>query len=492
MIRVSDHPKKRFNISNKFALYQKQINKQKHDKHHVFSNLDLNYTKHIDQLKEELNNVKKQYDDLVNNDLENKKDLIKELEAKIEKQNKELAELIDLSDKNLHDNQVNIQNVKYSAKTIRLGFLYKIDKLWIKILLTSLFGIVGSISTWLFVQYTGVYTAGLSGVIQGIAKITKLEIEQMGPDYISLSNLIYNVLFWTLYLFINIPLLIFAFFKLGKQFALLSSVYIIVGQIVGFGLGFINNGQGIFIFTKMNPSVLDNLSLPKEYISGIQMLPWNTGQGIIIGLFIYSLTNSIINGISYSAIYILGASTGGNDIIGFYYSKVKNKSIANLLTIFNVSSLLIGVTLGSFACWMIKSQTPEYIDKINLDSTTILGALFSPNLIASIVGSIVSGILYNYYFPRNKVIKVQVYSEKTSEIALTLAASNWNYNLLLSSNKDDVLTNKNSNLSLETICLYIDIPILISAIRSIDSEGLITIYSTFGFDGELPTSSYER
>jgi len=54
------------------------------------------------------------------------------------------------------------------------------------------------------------------------------------------------------------------------------------------------------------------------------------------------------------------------------------------------------------------------------------------------------------------------------------------------------LSNQDINHSLETICFYIDIPALISTIRSIDTEGLITIYSTFGFDGELPTSSYEK
>ncbi|MBR2651279.1 hypothetical protein IKE96_00585 [bacterium] len=51
-----------------------------------------------------------------------------------------------------------------------------------------------------------------------------------------------------------------------------------------------------------------------------------------------------------SCIYILGASSGGTDFMGFYYSKIKNKSIGNLLTIFNVISLVIGVILGSFVC----------------------------------------------------------------------------------------------------------------------------------------------
>ena len=140
-------------------------------------------------------------------------------------------------------------------------------------------------------------------------------------------------------------------------------------------------------------------------------------------------------------------------------------------------------------CWILKAVNNE---NIILNETTILEAFFSPNLVASIAGAILAGVIYNYYFPRNKVIKVQIYSTHASEIAIALTASDWNYKLLLTKDRDNVLSNQDINHSLETICFYIDIPALISTIRSIDTEGLITIYSTFGFDGELPTSSYEK
>ncbi|MBR2857705.1 hypothetical protein IKE96_00580 [bacterium] len=102
--------------------------------------------------------------------------------------------------------------------------------------------------------------------------------------------------------------------------------------------------------------------------------------------------------------------------------------------------------------------------------------------------------MYNFYFPRNKVIKVQIYSEKTAEIRQSLLASDWNYKLVMTHSNEEVLNylSESKNLSLETICFYIDIPTLISTIRSIDNECLITIFATFGFDGELPTSSYEK
>lgn len=486
MIIVSDHPKKRFDIANKFALYQKQI-KSKHGKNidHVFNHLDNEYETYIANLKTKLATLQHQYDELKDED---KKDVnLDELAQQILTITNQITDLESKHLSSLHNTTVSMQNVKYEAKTIRLGSLYKIDKLWIKMSVVAMLGIVVACAVWLLVQYTGVYTSGVSGLIQGIAKIVKIKIEDMGSDYANLANTVYNALFWGLYFFINIPLIIFAYFKVNKQFAILSATYLIFAQGVGYGLGFINNGSGIYIFTNMAPSA--SLVANSNYIQGVQMLPWNINEGLVFGLFTYSLVYSAIAGMVFSVIYVLGASSGGLDFVGFYYSKVKNKAIGNILIIFSITSLVIGVILGSFICWLLKAVNDT---NITLNVTTILEAFFSPNLIASVLGAIITGIIYNYFFPRNKVIKVQVYSEKVDEVALELISNNWNYKLLLTQDKENVLSDQNMSRSLETICFYIDIPTLISTIRSIDTEGLITIYSTFGFDGELPTSSYER
>ncbi|MDE7221659.1 MAG: YitT family protein, partial [Ureaplasma sp.] len=430
---------------------------------------------------EQLEKLQAEYNLINNSDDKEKENKLSLLEQEIDLKKAQLKQTNNLSEIN-----IKTQNIKYSAKTIRFGWLYKIDKLWMKILLVCLLGTVVSITTWLFVQYTGVYTPGISGIIQGIAKIIRIQISNTGNT--TTANIVYNVIFWGLYVLINIPLIIFAYYKIGKKFAILTLFFIISSQLVGFALGFINHGNGIFILTNMNNSA-GTENIP-GYIAGAQMLPWESTNGMVFGLFIYALIASITSGIIYSMIYILGSSTGGTDIIGFYYSKIKNKSIANLLTIFNVASLTIGVTLGSFTCWILEYQRLYNEIKTGL----AIEAFFSPNLISSIIGSVISGLLYNYYFPRNKVVKVQIYSEKINEIAISLKSSEWNYKIAINSSDNSTLNNESlsSYRSLETICFYIDIQILISIMRSIDTQGLITIYSTFGFDGELPTSTYER
>ena len=297
----------------------------------------------------------------------------------------------------------------------------------------------------------------------------------------NIINLTYNILFWCLYFLINIPLIIFAYFRISKSFSLLTVVYITFSQLVGFGLGFINNGQGIFIFTNMS-----NINFESSlFVEGVQLLPWNSPNSLVIGLFIYGIVYAIISGTSYSILYILGSSTGGTDIFGFYYSKIKNKSIGTLLIYFNSISLSIGVILGSFVCWLLMAENNQ--KSVN----NILEAFFSPNLIASLLVTGLSGLIYNYFFPRNKIIKVQLYSEKAEDVALSLIEKHWTYKMAISNNKSNNLYGSSNSKTLETICSYIDLPILMSNIREIDPIGLITIFSIFGVDGELPTTLYE-
>ena len=476
MIRTSEKPKKRFNIERNISRQNAKTSTNNSANAVI---LQTNYAQELEIAKNKLETLEQEFNKLVSENSADTTVQLANLKKKIASIKSYIDELQKIQKRSLNATSVKIQNVKYSARTIRMGPFYKIKEWWQKYLLVAAIGSLVSVIIWLLVQYTGVYSAGLSGIIQGIAKITKIEMELNGSAE-SLANAVYNALFWGLYFIINIPLLIFGYFKVGKQFAIMTIIYIAFSQLVGFGLGFINDGNGIFIFTNMSEITVD------PALEGVQILAWNADNGAIPGLFIYSVVYALIAGISYSIIYILGASSGGTDVFGFYYSKVKNKSIGTLLTYFNVASLVIGVTLGSFACWMIKA--PDQLRTSN----HILEAFFSPNLVASVLGSIISGLIYNYFFPRSKIVKVQIYSQKAQDIAFSLIEKDWNYKIIISQTTTDTLGGSSSNKSLETVCSYIDLPTLISNIRDVDSEGLVTIYSTFGVDGELPTTSYER
>jgi uncharacterized membrane-anchored protein YitT (DUF2179 family) len=91
-----------------------------------------------------------------------------------------------------------------------------------------------SISTVLLVEMTGLYTGGFAACFQGVARVVYVVLHLNNIVSPTLANVIYNALFWGLYVLLNIPLTIFAYFKINKQFAKLSIVYLITLQGMGF------------------------------------------------------------------------------------------------------------------------------------------------------------------------------------------------------------------------------------------------------------------
>jgi len=66
-----------------------------------------------------------------------------------------------------------------------------------------------SFVTVILVENTGLYSGGITALFQGIARISYAAMDKnhVNPE---LADIIYNLLFWGLYLLINIPLFFFA------------------------------------------------------------------------------------------------------------------------------------------------------------------------------------------------------------------------------------------------------------------------------------------
>ena len=77
-------------------------------------------------------------------------------------------------------------------------------------LYTALLAMLTAVITVFLVQNSGLYTAGFSGVFQGIARIVQAAMLKANVNEYSV-NIIYNLLFWGLYFVANIPLLIFSY-----------------------------------------------------------------------------------------------------------------------------------------------------------------------------------------------------------------------------------------------------------------------------------------
>jgi uncharacterized membrane-anchored protein YitT (DUF2179 family) len=101
-------------------------------------------------------------------------------------------------------------------------------------LICVLIGLILSFSVVIFVQSTGLYTGGFGALFQGIARLTFLLLSLHNSSHAEMNAIIYNILFYGLYLALNVPLAIFAYKKIGKQFAKLSITFVITTQVMGF------------------------------------------------------------------------------------------------------------------------------------------------------------------------------------------------------------------------------------------------------------------
>ncbi len=380
------------------------------------------------------------------------------------------------------------ETVRFHSTIVKFSQLYKTQNKWIRYLLAVSMGIVAGIFALFFIQNTGLYQPGLGGALQGVARLVQTEMLESGSAA-GISETVYNVLFWGLYLIANIPLCIFAYYKINKQFAYLTILFIIGAQVTGFLLSMIPNIDEQVMLGQCDLSLFkgtwnENNGMPKpewNYIeqhydvlirNNIQMLDWgNPAQAAMVPqMFLYVVMGAIGFALPVSLLYIVGGSSGGADIVSFYYAKKKNKPVGNILTYLNVVTLIIGILLGSFIpAGMINGKyfAANY--------------LFSPNMMCSLLLSALMGIIFNFYFPKHKTVKVQIYSTKVMEIRDNLMALKYNHALTINNSIGGYSLKENKNFY--TICMFVELPELIYAIRKIDKDCLIVTTRVIGLDG---------
>jgi len=356
-----------------------------------------------------------------------------------------------------------IELMNFKSNIIKFSRLYSTKRIKIKYGLIFLLGILSSLVVLFLIKNTGLYSSGFSGVFQGFSRLIKVVCEKNKINDNSI-NIIYNFLFWGLYFISNIPLLIFAYFKISKSFAKSSTVFLIFSQLLGFIWGFIPGIEDIFFFGQ---------------ITNPKMTLWDNGKDIIC-LFLYGIISGLILGFLYSLIYILNSSTGGSDIISFYYAKIKNKAIGSLIMYINLVCIFISSLLGILFPELISPESN--LGTINTFQK-VIQILFNPNFLASISGTIVIGLLINWLFPKYKIIKISIYSDKIEDLKEQLMNSNYNHSISVREASGGLVWTSKENI--ETICMYLELPKLINNVRKVDTDALIIIQKIDDLDGKM-------
>ncbi len=170
-----------------------------------------------------------------------------------------------------------------------------------------------SYSVRAFINKAGLLTGGVSGISLIISRYIGMWVynldslsELLGdPNRMNLVNTLTSLLYFSF----NIPLIVLAFRKLGKRFAILSTLYIVLNSL----------------FIRLLPNEIMNV--------------FDLGDNNAIA---YALFAGVLNGCAIGLALNVGGSTGGMEIIGTYYSRKKQVSIGKFSSIVNACIITLG------------------------------------------------------------------------------------------------------------------------------------------------------
>lgn len=412
-----------------------------------------------------------------------------------------------------------MDRVRLHAASVFFAGMYDEKRITLRYIITTVVAIIYAIITFFLVDITGIYSSGTSGLFQGIARLVGTELSYHNLSQ-SISNDVYQGLFWGIWFLANIPLILFSWFKIGKRFTRLTLLFASVATIVGLLLSipiFINPDNKYNYFFLGNPLTMDNslanynvyvlswnyypvgsiihtlslsnplngsvsnmqqfLSLDPSQWAKIEELRTTSGYMDLTRVFSllgYTAVLTLIYPLLISVIYISGGSTGGMDIPSIYWSDKKRKQLGNTLMILNTFTMFIGIILGSYVSAGI--ATPDH-----------WGAeyFFSPNMILSLIYAIIGYLSVNFYFPKYKESNLKIYSNKSQEIINHMNYLHYPYQINVYKSIQ-VINNKDfETITIETIARYIELPKIIHEIKKVDADALLTINILHGIDGYL-------
>ena len=348
-----------------------------------------------------------------------------------------------------------IADVQFSSGMVKMAGFYRIHLTWQKCLVAVCLGLLFSLATVFFIQNTGLYSGGSTAVCQGIARLVHTAMDiSVKPESMSeetwkfLILLVYNLLFWCLYLLFNLGLLLFYIKTMNREFIYLSAIYICVSQLTGICMGLIPGVADIQIFG--NTSTVNEVlraakvecivfypNIFPEYVNetGNMVFDWTrqlttctndliksavTNENLTkaFSLVIYALLYSFIYAFCNAGIYILGGSSMGTESIAIYISEKRNKEVGTTLKFIQTCCLITGIILGSYTTGIIAggAKTPGEDGSAAIGSYASWQYIFNANLVASLLYVFVNGALINSLFPTRKLGCVEVFTQKAKGI----------------------------------------------------------------------------
>lgn len=322
------------------------------------------------------------------------------------------------------------------------------------------------------------------------------------------------------YLALNIPLFIIFWNKNKKAYTYSTLTFLISNAIFGFLIGYDFNGgtyedggsldfyisNYVFVFypptdsmessyaqanniknmatvavNDFNTWLLENwYDKPNQtIIDALSTKPTGNTLAIEKGwpVFVYSLSAVVLASFAGAISWKFGGSTGGTDIIAYYYSTKNKKPVGTILLI--IGSLIVSISL--IVLWLFSNYSPDTI-KQNING---FNSLFSLQTLASALYVVLFGVLVNVLYPKYKKVVIKIDTINVDLIKNYLKESKFNH-----SYKIHTLTSGWTGKEIytfETIILLLEVEDLIRNIKKIDPTAWISkstikkIYGAFDY-----------
>ena len=228
-----------------------------------------------------------------------------------------------------------------------------------------------------FIIVLQIFTPGISGIALGFS-YTITELLNINSSNIEAYNTLF---YWTIYIILNIPIMIFAFKNYGKEFVY-KSLYVFV-MVLFFSnfLTFVPGFSSVILFGT------------SDQVSQAELL-------------IIAIIGGTIYGYSVGNIFKLGSSSMGLDPIVKYVSREKQRDIKGILFWFSIGNsifftILLEIISGSAITW-------NYF---------IAEIVFGRVIITSIAFMISYSVVTSFIYKTRTKISLKIISKRTDEIS---------------------------------------------------------------------------
>ncbi|MDJ1647538.1 YitT family protein [Mycoplasma phocimorsus] len=281
---------------------------------------------------------------------------------------------------------------------------------------------------------------------------------------------------------LNIPLILGFIKQIKKSFLFLTVMFMIFQTAFGF----------IFFSHKINGNEQNPILIFLDnYLSfGALIKHEDLANGLVKGavspdkewaIYLYGFIGAFLMGFSIAISWKFGGSTGGSDIIAYYFSTRTKRDVSKVMLLINAITLIIYIWIYI----ILKLKSPS-IDPL-LRARPIGGIMVS-SLITTICYLFITSGTIRFLYPKYKKVLILIRVTNIERIKAYFKHINYwhHYSIITRINN-----NEQTEYCVRTVALLLEAKYLIRDIRKIDKTSWISISKLENTYGDFDTSKVD-